>query len=194
MHKTTYVQISLFIFVFILIVITFNIYNSDRNKNKRITDNKEVVNLEQSQISNTMENLSYSSEDSFGNQYKISAKKGSFRFEDKDIIFMEDVNAIINMNNSEPVFIKADFADYNNKNYDTFFKKNIFLNHLTHQISGEELNLLFKTNLVTMSDNLIQETIDTKLYADKFEMNLVTKDNKIFMKDKSQKLKILISK
>jgi len=194
MHKTTYIQILLFIFVFILIVLTFNFYNSDRNKNKRITDNKGVVNLEQSQTSNTMENLSYSSEDSFGNQYKISAKKGSFSFEDKDIIFMEDVNAIINMNNSEPVFIKADFADYNNKNYDTFFKKNIFLNHLTHQISGEKLNLLFKTNLVTMSDNLIYKTIDTKLYADKFEMNLVTKDNKIFMKDKSQKIKILISK
>jgi len=194
MHKTTYIQILLFIFIFILIVLTFNFYKSDRNKNKRITDNKGVVNFEQSQTSNTMENLSYSSEDRFGNQYKINAKKGSFSFDNKNIIFMVDVNAIINMNNSEPVFIKADFADYNNKNYDTFFKKNIFLNHLTHQISGEELNLLFKTNLVTMSDNLIYKTIDTKLYADKFEMNLVTKDNKIFMKDKSQKIKILISK
>jgi len=194
MHKTTYIQILLFIFIFILIVLTFNFYKSDRNKNKRITDNKGVVNFEQSQTSNTMENLSYSSEDRFGNQYKINAKKGSFSFDNKNIIFMVDVNAIINMNNSEPVFIKADFADYNNKNYDTFFKNNIFLNHLTHQITGEKLNLLFKTNLVTMSDNLIYKTIDTKLYADKFEMNLVTKDNKIFMKDKSKKIKILISK
>jgi hypothetical protein len=194
MHNKTYIQISLFIFIFILIVLTFNFYKSDRNKNKRITDNKGVVNFEQSQTSNTMENLSYSSEDRFGNQYKINAKKGSFSFDNKNIIFMVDVNAIINMNNSEPVFIKADFADYNNKNYDTFFKNNIFLNHLTHQITGEKLNLLFKTNLVTMSDNLIYKTIDTKLYADKFEMNLVTKDNKIFMKDKSKKIKILISK
>ena len=45
-----------------------------------------------------------------------------------------------------------------------------------------------------MSDNLIYKNIDSILYADKFEMNLITKDNKIFMKDKSKKIKILISK
>jgi len=194
MHKTTYVQISLFIFVFILIVVTFNFYKSDGTKNKKITNNSEGGSLEQSPAFNTMVNLSYSSKDSFGNHYKINAKKGNFSLEDKDIIFMVDVNAMINMNNSEPIFIKADFADYNNKNYNTFFKNNIFLSHLTHQISGEKLNLLFKTNLVTMSDNLIYKNIDTMLYADKFEMNLITKDNKIFMKDKSKKIKILISK
>ena len=194
MHNKTYIQISLFIFIFILIVLTFNFYKSDKTKNKNISDNNEKKNLEQSEAFNIMENLSYSSKDSFGNQYTINAKKGSFSFEDKDIIFMVDVNATINMNNSEPIFIKADFADYNNKNYNTFFKNNIFLSHLTHQISGEKLNLLFKTNLVTMSDNLIYKNIDSMLYADKFEMNLITKDNKIFMKDKSKKIKILISK
>ncbi len=194
MHKTTYVQISLFIFVFILIVVTFNFYKSDETKNKKITNNSEGESLEQSPAFNTMVNLSYSSKDGFGNHYKIDAKEGSFSLEDKDIILMVDVNAMINMNNSEPIFIKADFANYNNKNYNTFFKNNIFLSHLTHQISGEKLNLLFKTNLVTMSDNLIYKNIDTMLYADKFEMNLITKDNKIFMKDKSKKIKILISK
>ena len=193
MHKRTYIQILLFIFVFILIVLTVNFYKFDIAKKKEIIDNRIAIDLEQSQSSNTMENLSYSSKDTFGNQYKINAKKGSFSFEDKDIIFMEEVSAIINMNNSEPILIKADFADYNNKSYDTLFKDNIFLNHLTHQVSGDKLNLLFKTNLVTMSDNLIYKNIDTMLYADKFEMNLITKDNKIFMKDKSKKIKILIS-
>ena len=194
MHNKTYIQISLFIFIFILIVLTFNFYQSEKTKNKNISDNSEKKNLEQSKAFNIMENLSYSSKDSFGNQYTINAKKGSFSLINKDIIFMTDVSAFMNMNNSEPISIKADFAEYNNKNYDTFFKDNIFLSHLTHQITGEKLNLLFKKNLVTMSDNLIYKNIDTILYADKFEMNLITKDNKIFMKDKSKKIKILISK
>ena len=171
MHKRTYIQILLFIFVFILIVLTVNFYKFDIAKKEEIIDNRIAIDLEQSQSSNTMENLSYSSKDTFGNQYKINAKKGSFSFEDKDIIFMEEVSAIINMNNSEPILIKADFADYNNKSYDTLFKDNIFLNHLTHQVSGDKLNLLFKTNLVTMSENLIYKGVDTTLYADKFEMN-----------------------
>ena len=194
MHNKTYIQISLFILIFILIVLTFNFYKTDKTKSKKISDNNKKIVLEQFETFNVMENLSYSSKDSFGNQYTINAKKGSFSLTNKDIIFMTDVSAFINMNNSEPISIKADFAEYNNKNYDTFFKDNIFLSHLTHQITGEKLNLLFKKNLVTMSDNLIYKNIDTILYADKFEMNLITKDNKIFMKDKSKKIKILISK
>jgi lipopolysaccharide export system protein LptA len=194
MHNKTYIQISLLILIFILIILTFNFYKINTTKNKKISDNNEKKVLEQFEAFNVMENLSYSSKDSFGNQYTIRAKKGNFSLKDKDIIFMEDVSAFISMNNSEPIFIKSDFAEYNNKNYDTFFKDNIFLRHLTHQITGEKLNLLFKTNLVTMSDNLIYKSIDTILYADKFEMNLITKDNKIFMKDKSEKIKILISK
>jgi len=194
MHNKTYIQISLFILIFILTVLTFNFYKTDKTKNKKISDNNEKKVLEKFEAFNIIENLSYSSKDSFGNRYTINAKKGNFSLKDKDIIFMEDVSAFINMNNSEPIFIKSDFAEYNNKNYDTFFKDNIFLSHLTHQITGEKLNLLFKTNLVTMSDNLIYKSIDTILYADKFEMNLITKDNKIFMKDKSEKIKILISK
>ena len=194
MQKKTYIQILLFIFIFILIFLTFNFYRTDNIKDKSISNNIEKKVLEEVESFNIMENLSYSSKDNFGNQYKINAKKGSFSLDDKDIISMVGVNAVINMNNSDPIFIKADFADYNNKNYDTFFRDNIFLRHLTHQITGDKLNLLFKSNLVTMSDNLIYKNIDTKLYADKFEMDLITKNNKIFMKDKSKKIKILISK
>jgi len=193
MHNKTFIQISLFILIFILVVLTFNFYNSDKTTNKKISDNDEKKVLEQSEAFNVMENLSYTSNDSFGNKYTINAKKGNFSLTNKDIIFMTDVSAFINMHNSEPIVIKADFAEYNNKNYDTFFKDNIFLSHLTHQITSEKLNLLFKTNLVTMSDNLIYKNIDTILYADKFEMDLITKDNKLFMKDKSKKIKILIS-
>ena len=193
MYKKTYIQIILYIFVFILIFLTFNFYKSENIKNEKVSHNKKKI-IEQAETFNVMENLSYSSKDSFGNQYKINAKKGSFNLDDKDIISMVGVNAVITMNNSEPLFISSDFADYNNKNYDTFFSDNIFLSHLTHQVSGEKLNLLFKENLVTMSDNLIYKNIDTKLYADKFEMDLITKDNKIFMKDKFKKIKILTSK
>jgi len=194
MYNKTYIQISLFIFVLILIILSLNFYKFDKNKNTKISDNSEKKVLGQPEAFNTMEHLSYSSRDNFGNEYTINAKKGSFSLLDKDIIFMEDVSAFINMNDSEPIFIKSDFAEYNNKNNDTFFKDNIFLNHFTHQITSGKLNLLFRTNLVTMSDNLIYKNTDTILYADKFEMNLITKDNKIFMKDKSKKIKILISK
>ena len=161
---------------------------------KKVEENNEKRVLELAETSNIMENLSYSSKDNFGNEYKINAKKGSFILENTNLILMEDVSAIIKMNNSTPIIIKSDFADYNNKSYDTFFKDNISLNYEIHQVTAEKLDLLFKKNLVTMSNNLIYKNNDTILYADKFEMDLITKNNKIFMKDKSNKIKILISK
>ena len=194
MHNKTYTQILLLTFIFILITLTFYFYKSDQTKNKKNLDNTDEKVLKESETSNIMKNISYSSKDSFGNQYKINAKKGSFSLTNKDIVFMVNVTAIITMNNSEPIFIKADFADYNNKNFDTFFKDNISLKYSIHQITGGKLDLLFKKNLVTMSDDLIYKNIDTKLYADKFELDLITKNNKIFMKDKMNKIKILISK
>ena len=191
MQNKTYTQILLLIVTFFLIAITFYFYEFDQ---KKVEENNEKRVLELAETSNIMENLSYSSKDNFGNEYKINAKKGSFILENTNLILMEDVSAIIKMNNSTPIIIKSDFADYNNKSYDTFFKDNISLNYEIHQVTAEKLDLLFKKNLVTMSNNLIYKNNDTILYADKFEMDLITKNNKIFMKDKSNKIKILISK
>ena len=194
--KKTYIQILLFSILSILIILTFNFYKPDEVeiKNKKIQSYDKEKSLQETESFNFIENLSYFSEDSFGNQYKINAMKGFVSLEDKNIIFMTDVNAIITMNNSQPIFIDADFADYNNINYDTFFKGSVFLRHLTHKINSEKLNLFFETNFVTMSDNLVYKNTDTVLYADKFEMDLITKNSKIFMNNESKKINIFVEK
>jgi len=196
MDKKTYIQILLFSILSILIISTFNFYKSDKIEinNKKVQVNDGEKSLEETESSNFIEDLSYFSKDSFGNQYEINATKGFVSFENKNIIFMTDVNAIITMNNSQPIFIKADFADYNNIDYDTFFKGNVFLRHLTHKINSKKLNLFFKTNFVTMSDDLVYKNTNTILYADKFEMDLITKNSKIFMNNESKKINIFIEK
>ena len=194
MGKKTYIQILLFSILSILIILTFNFYKPDKIeiKNKKTQSYDREKSLEKTESFNFIENLSYFSKDNFGNQYEINAMKGFVSLENKNIIFMTDVNAIITMNNSQPIFIEADFADYNNINYDTFFKGSVFLSHLTHKINSEKLNLFFKTNFVTMSDNLVYKNTNTLLYADKFEMDLITKNSKIFMNNKSKKINIFV--
>ena len=71
MQRRTYIQIILFILVFILIFLTFNFYKSDKSKNKDISNNLDENNLEKLETLNIIENISYSSKDSLGNQYKI---------------------------------------------------------------------------------------------------------------------------
>ena len=195
MQKKIYIQILLFTIVFILIGSTFYFYIFDdgKIKNKIESFDAKKISIDDKSY-NTIENLNYSSKDNFGNEFKINAKKGHVSTDNENIIHMLDVNATIYMKNSKPIYIKADFADYNSRNYDTFFKENILLTHLDHQITGEKLSLLFKINLVTMSDNLIYKNIDTVLNADRFEMDLITKDSKILMNKKSEKIKIVVKK
>ena len=194
--KKTYIQILLFIIVLILIISTFKFYESGKIEiqNKKNQVNNKAKSLEETESSNFIEDLSYFSKDSFGNQYEINALSGFISLKNKDIIMMTGVNAVITMNNSQPIFIKSDFADYNNINYDTFFKGSVFLSHLTHKINSEKLNLFFKTNFVTMSDNLVYKNTNTVLYADKFEMDLITKNSKIFMNNESKKINIFVEK
>jgi hypothetical protein len=194
MYKRIFIQILLFIIISILIVFTFNFYKFDKTEKQNIESINKKNTLNNTDVFNVIDNLNYSSKDSLGNEYKINAKKSIISSDNTDLIFMSDVNAVIYMNNSEPITIKADFADYDSKNYDTIFKKNILLTHLTHKVKGEKLNLSFKKNLVTMSDSLIYTNINTKLYADEFEMDLITKNSKIFMNNKSKKVNILTKK
>ena len=194
MYKRIFIQILLLIIISILIVFTFNFYKFDKTEKQNIESINKKNTLNNTDVFNVIDNLNYSSKDSLGNEYKINAKKSIISSDNTDLIFMSDVNAVIYMNNSEPITITADFADYDSKNYDTIFKKNILLTHLTHKVKGEKLNLSFKKNLVTMSDSLIYTNINTKLYADEFEMDLITKNSKIFMNNKSKKVNILTKK
>ena len=53
------------------------------------------------------------------------------------------------------------------------------------------MDLLFKDNLATISNNVVYKNLNTQLYADKIEMDLITKNSKIFMKNKSEKVKVV---
>ena len=140
MYKRIFIQILLFIIISILIVFTFNFYKFDKTEKQNIESINKKNTLNNTDVFNVIDNLNYSSKDSLGNEYKINAKKSIISSDNTDLIFMSDVNAVIYMNNSEPITITADFADYDSKNYDTIFKKNILLTHLTHKVKGEKLN------------------------------------------------------
>ena len=195
MQKKTYIQILLFASVLIILFLTlyFYIFNKDKSIKKIENIEKDKILLKETDTANLIEDIRYTSRDAAGNRYEIIAKSGEMSIDNPDITYMQDVNAIIYMKNSEPIYIKSDFADYNSKNYDTFFKKNILLTHLEHRMTGEKLNLLFQINLVRMYEDIIYKNIDTTLYADKLEIDLITKNSKIFMENKSDKIKVLIN-
>ena len=104
---------------------------------------------------------------------------------------MKKVIATISLNSSMPIKIYADNAIYNDINNNTNFYGNVLMTYNMHIINSDNLNLMFEKNLATLSNNIIYKNLNTKLEADKIEFDLITKNSKIFMYDKSDKINIV---
>ena len=143
---------------------------------------------------NLISDLRYFSIDDKGNKYEITSEFGEISSDNPDIILMTNVIATIRIYNSDPIIITSNFAKYNIKNYDTQFKENVLVKHVDNKLNGENLDLSFQNNLMLMYDNIIYQNPDTKLLADKLEIDLITKDSKIIMNNKKSKIKIITKK
>jgi len=151
-------------------------------------DKKEILNKRES---NLIYNIKYISEFKDRNFYIISSKYGELVYDKPELIKMKKVTAIINLNNSNPITIFADNATYDNVNYNTSFYGNVIMSYNEHSTNSDNLDLLFKKNLATLSNNIIYKNLNTKLKADKMEINLITKNSKIFMNNNSDSVKIV---
>ena len=65
------------------------------------------------------------------------------------------------------------------------------LKYTEHNITSENIYLSFQNNLVSISNNIIYKNLNNEMKADIIEMNLITKEIKIFMNDSDKKIQIL---
>jgi lipopolysaccharide assembly outer membrane protein LptD (OstA) len=105
-------------------------------------------------------------------------------------MFLRDVVAFIYIKDSDKVKITSNFGKYNLKNYDTIFSENVILIYPGHKIFGKYLDFSFLSNLMTITKDVVYTGEKTNLFADKIEMNLTTKDTKVFMNDAGKKVLI----
>ena len=179
--------------IFLIITISLSFYLEYFNKtDKNLKKNKviEKININQNDSSTYIDNINYISSDSKGNKYQITAKKAEIDVNDSDVMFLENIIAYIFVKDSDVVKITSDFGKYNSKNYDTIFSKSVIVVYPGHKITGEYLDFSFLNNLGTISINVIYNGDKTNLFADKIEMNLTTKDTKIFMNNTNKKVLI----
>ena len=187
MTKKLYIQILLiFTFALISLLIFFKYFN------KTITKDNLRINTEKTEnINNSMiEDLKYLSTDKEGNEYKIEAKKGNIDKDNPDIIYLENVEAVILLQNSETISIKSEFAKYNTKNFDTLFNNSVSLDYGEHGLKSEFLNLSFENNLVSIYDNVRYLSGISSLKADRAEIDILNKNTKIFMENSNKKVQI----
>ena len=159
------------------------------NSSDDINNNKSDFDIDNQ--NNLIKNLSYFSKDNLGNEYIIESKYSELNLDDVDIITMKDVSAKIIMVNSKPIYVTSNFAKYNNENYETTFTDNVLIVYLDNKIRCEKFYISIENNIANVTDNVIYENPKGKLIADTIEIDLITKNSKIFMIDKNKKVMVL---
>ena len=181
MKKKIFIQFLLALSVFLIFFIIYLIYFKDISEIETPTLTQENENQE-----NILVNITYESIDSSGRKYIIKAESGMLDGEKPDLINMINVKAKIILLDNSIIYISSSKAEYNTVNYDTKFQKYIKLNFLENDIFCDNLNIFFKDNLLEAYNDLIYTNLDIILRADKIEIDLLTKNSKIFNFDENK--------
>ena len=190
MNKKTGLQVVM-VLIIILISLWFYLKYFTKNfEDVKETQVREKIDENQNNTSTYIDDINYVSTDAKGNKYQITAKQAEIKVENSDVMFLRDVVAFIYIKDSDKVKITSNFGKYNSKNYDTIFSENVIVIYPGHKITGEYLDFSFLKDLGTISKKVIYSGDKINLFADKVEINLTTKDTKIFMNDTGKKVLI----
>ena len=196
MKMKIFLGVSLIFFFFALLIFFYFKSDSDKKlieKKKKIelTEKKNIeITEERIESSNIIEDVSYSAKDTKGNEYFLKASEGTIDQNDSNYIFLKSVNALINLKNYNLVEISSDFGKYNINNYDTIFSKNVIITYLDNKITGDYLDFSWEKNLMIISRDVILKNNKSSLQADVIEVNIETRDIKIYMYEENKKVNI----
>ncbi len=194
MDKKNFLQLSLVILLILSSVIFYKIFfykdldlvEKKVNEKKLDTDNPD----KRTENSNVIETLKYTSQDLIGNTYVINADSAKFEEDKADNITLFEVYAEIIRENSEVIKIYSKTANYNKKNNDTIFRKAVNIEYGDQIIKAEVVKLNFSRNLIEIIENVYYMNNNTKIYADKVELDLLRKKMRISMVNQNDNVQI----
>ena len=184
--KKIILRIILILFlIFIIYLIYEKIKKKDTVEIDIVQENEDII-----YNSNIIKDVNYTSKDNEGNEYIIEAKEGEIDLDNTNIIFLKDVKGVIKLTNSNNVYITSDFGKYNIENYDTIFSKNVMVTYLENKITSEYVDFSIIRNSMIISKNVVYTNVENIIEADVAEVNLKTKDTKIYMYENNKMVNI----
>ncbi len=181
--------VKIFFILFSLIFLLIFLYSKILNT-KEVKKIEEDVKEETVYKSNIIENVNYTSNDAKGNEYIINALQGEIDYSNPNILFLTDVKALIKLNDEDNITITSDFGKYNTQNYDTIFSKNVIIKYMNNVIKGQYLDFSLVRDSMIISKEITYTNFENILTADVIEIDIKSKDTKIFMYENKKKVNI----
>ena len=192
MKSKNFLKLVLILSLIIISLLVYSKYfKEDKSKLPKPVNPSTEIEEEAVYNSNIIKDINYTSRDLKGNEYILIAKEGEIDLNNSDIIFLTDVTAYIKLaKNSELISISSNFGKYNTINYDTIFSKNVKIDYVDNVITGDYLDFSMIKNLLIISQNVIYKNLKNTLKADVIELDITTKDTKIFMYNSDEKVNV----
>ena len=193
MRKKIILGISFIVFISFL---TYFFYSKSSYKENLLKIEKveliEKKNIELTEekieSANVIQDVSYSAKDTKGNEYFLKASEGTIDQNQSNFIFLKSVKGVINLKDYELIEISSNFGKYNINNYDTIFSKNVIITYLDNKIEGDYLDFSLDKKIMIVSKDVIIKNNKNSLSADVIEIDIKTKDLKIFMYEEDKKV------
>ena len=189
-------QYSLLILLFAASFIFYYEYFAKNDEKKELNNSENIVKKKDQEINqkatsdNIIENLKYISEDLLGNTYTVIAQSATLNQDKISEVQLFEVSAEIGRQNQDVIYINSNTANYNKLNNNTVFRGKVNVKYGDQTIDSETLNLNFENNLIEILDNVSFVNKNTKINADKVEIDLLYKKLKISMINKNNKVSI----
>jgi len=187
-NKKILIQFFLILIIFCASFIFYKVFftNPILELENKISENKN----DEKKKTNIINDITYKSVHSGDNSYIIKAEFGEIDKDNQDFMLLTNVKGKFFFKDSDMIEISSEKAYYDSLNYNTNFYQNVLIVFKDHQINSDNFDLSFDKKLGTIYSNIIYKNLNTVLRADKVDINLITKDSKIYMLDKSKKVKI----
>ena len=180
-------KIAFIILIFItLLVLAYSKFFKEK-ETVQIEPNKEEAEV---YSSNIIKNVKYTTKDAEGNEYTITASEAEIDYTNSNILYLKNVRGLIKLVNLESISINSKYGKYDSENFDTIFSKNVIVNYLDNKITGEYLDFSLDRNSMLISRKVVYTSLENILRADAIEINIKTKDTKIFMYENQKKVNI----
>ena len=203
MNKKSIIQIFL---VTILLIASFSIFNFfyiPKEGDQRLESKKDnnIDNELNNTDKNIIKDIEYSLNNDNGNIYRVIADFGEVKIDNPDLMFLTNVTATVIFNDKMSIILTSNFANFNSKTFETTFLNNVQVKKDKETITGDELYLFLEKddkeildkpnieeNLIRISHNVMYKKPGYILKADILELDLITKNIKIYMLNENEKI------
>jgi len=203
-----FIQIILIALIILILLFIYNKYFvatltlgaiKDLNiNNKQVNQNNynnviNDINIDKKIVekNNKIKNLSYEINLSNSNKYIINSDASELIYkDDKEIVNMKNVEAILIDKNNKSLNIKSDEAIFDSSNNNTKFKSNIKIKYLDNIILSDSADLNLLENYILIYENAVYQNPRGSIKTYNIKFDLITKNVFMFMNNDLKKIQM----